>query len=84
MKEDEDKKIREWLDNYTNAGGFPIQFNLPLETLEKISKYMEGKPFKSFSEAMVFLLDSHPEIGMNSHEMGKPGLPFDSEERDHS
>jgi hypothetical protein len=84
MKEEEDKKIRGWLDNYTNASGFPIAFSLPLETFDKISQYMKGKPFRSFSEAMVFLLDSHPEMAKHSHEMGKPKLPFDFEERDHS
>lgn len=84
MKEDEDKKIREWLDIYANAGGFPITFSLPLETFEKISQYMKDKPFKSFSEAMVFLLDSHPEMARHDREMGKPKLSFDSEERDHS
>ncbi|MCJ7631568.1 hypothetical protein MUP77_04105 [Candidatus Bathyarchaeota archaeon] len=87
-KEDENKKIRKWLDNYTNAGGFPVTFNLPLETFERVSQYMKGKPFKSFSEAIMFLLDFHPEIApqrhSQDHEMGKPELPFDSEEMDHS
>lgn len=82
--EDENKKIRKWLDDYRNAGGFPITFNLPLETFEKVGQYMKGKPFESFSEAIMFLLDSHPEMAAQGHEMGKPKLPFDSEKMDHS
>ncbi len=75
-KQDENEKIKKWLDNYRNAGGFPVTLNLPLETFEKIGQYMEGRPFKSFGETIVFLLNSHPEtiVRMRTEEQdtGKP------------
>jgi Arc/MetJ-type ribon-helix-helix transcriptional regulator len=88
MAEIENEKIRKWLDYHTNMGGLPVTLTLPLNMLESISQYMKDKPFKSASEAIMFLLDTHTEMATNmsdqNRKTGKSDLPFNLEEMDHS
>ncbi len=84
MAKIENERIQKWLDYHAGVGGLPVTLTLPLKTFESISQYMKDKPFKSVSEAIMFLLDTHTEIAAQNHETGKPNLPFNLEEMDHS
>jgi hypothetical protein len=88
MVEIENERIRKWLDYQENVGGLPVTLTLPLKTLESVSQYMKDKPFRSVSEAIMFLLDTHTEVktymSAGSHEEGKPDSIRSLEERDHS
>ncbi len=88
MAKDEEKTIQEWLDYYADVSGYPVTLTIPLKTLERINQYMKGKPFKSVSEAIIFLLDSDPEIAARIQNRGprrgRPNIPLNLEEMDHS
>jgi hypothetical protein len=40
----------------------PFAISIPVELWERVGRYMEGKPFKSFDEAITFLLEHHPAL----------------------